>query len=288
MTNPLVSIIIPCYNGAKFIAETIQSVINQTYPNWELIIVNDGSSDNSEKLIKTLIDKEFRATLVNKTNSGVSDTRNKGISFAKGDYITFLDADDVWFKDNLEKKVTFLSSKNFDIVYSFYSTINEHSKSLTIKHEGTSNPTLKDFLYLKGNYNTKPSGLLYAKKIFTNFQGFDTNLSNNADQDILIQLVAKGFKIGLIEEILWNYRIHENNMSNNVSILEKDTLYLFKKCSSMKLFKNFWFERKCYAVMYYMLAGSWWKDGNNKKKGFYYMYKAIMANPLSIKLFFKK
>ena len=94
-------------------------MINQTYSNWELIIVDDGSNDNSKNIIKEYIDKDSRISSIKKNNSGVSDTRNIGLKNAKGDYIVFLDADDIWHNDNLEKKITFLASSNFDTVYSY-------------------------------------------------------------------------------------------------------------------------------------------------------------------------
>lgn len=284
--NNLVSIIIPCFNAEKYIEETIQSVINQTYKNWELLLINDGSTDNSIELVKDINDD--RITIINKNNSGVSDTRNFGLLLAKGDFIAFLDADDVWHNQFLEKQINLLLSSEFDLSYTCCQITDEKSIPSGKVLGGESNPTLDDFLSQRVNYNTNPSGILFKKETLKNFTGFDLNLSNNADQDILIQLVSKGYKIGLVDEVLWDYRMHNSNMSKNISVLEKDSLYLFKKCSSMGLFKSFWFERKCYSKMYYMLAGSWWKDGHNKKKGLYYIFKAITSHPYSLKLFLKK
>lgn len=284
--NSLVSIIIPCYNAEKYISDTIQSVINQTYTNWELIIVNDGSTDKSKQIIEQLSQNEPRIKYYEKLNSGVSNTRNKGLEIANGDFITFLDADDVWEDTFLSKTTRLLS--NFDIVYARCCLINEHSKSINIYLGGESNPSLDDFLEQRNNYNTNPSGIIYQKYVFDNFEGFDKNLSNNADQDILIQLLAKGFSIGYEDEVLWKYRMHDNNMSKSVTTLEKDTLYLFKKCSSMKLFKSFAFKQKCYSKMYLMLGGSWWKNGENKLRGVYFIILSILNYPPQLITLIKK
>ena len=275
----LVSIIIPCYNAEKYIAETIQSVINQTYKNWELIVVNDGSTDNSPDIIKEFVANDNRITFIDKPNSGVSDSRNKGLAKAKGAYIAFLDADDVWNFQYLEKQIENLQANHYTISYTACQLINQKGEKLQQYIRGENTPQLNDFLLQKANYNTNPSGIVYEKKCFENVSGFDINLSNNADQDILIQMLAKGNIIGYIDEFLWDYRMHDNNMSKNIVVLEKDTLYLFHKCANQKLFTNFWLERKCFSIMYLMLAGSWWKNGNNKLRGIYFICLSIVNYP---------
>lgn len=277
--SSLVSIIIPCYNAEKYIAETIQSVINQTYKNWELMVVNDGSTDNSPDIIKEFVANDNRIAFIDKPNSGVSDSRNKGLAKAKGAYIAFLDADDVWNFQYLEKQIENLQANLYTISYTACQLINQKGEKLQQYIRGENTPQLNDFLLQKANYNTNPSGIVYEKKCFENVSGFDINLSNNADQDILIQMLAKGNIIGYIDEFLWDYRMHDNNMSKNIVVLEKDTLYLFNKCANQKLFTNFWFKQKCFSIMYLMLAGSWWKNGNNKLKGIYYIMLSIINYP---------
>lgn len=283
-----VSIIIPCYNAEKYIAETIQSVMNQTYTNWEMIIINDGSTDNSVTILNQFLKEDNRIQLINKSNSGVSDTRNKGLEIAQGDFVTFLDADDVWYITNLEKKVNFLVSIGYDVVYSYCQLIDEYAEPIDSILKGENNLKIADFLSLKANYNTAPSGVLFRKEVLQKIGGFDVNLSNNADQDILIQSLANGFKIGVIPEVLWNYRVHATNMSKNVDLLEKDSIYLFKKCEKQQLFHSYWFKQQCFSNLYLILAGSWWKNGNNKLRGLYFLFLAVVSYPASIILIFKK
>lgn len=283
-----VSIIIPCYNSEKYIAETIQSVMNQTYTNWEMIIINDGSTDNSVTILNQFLKEDNRIQLINKSNSGVSDTRNKGLEIAQGDFVTFLDADDVWYITNLEKKVNFLVSTGYDVVYSYCQLIDEYAEPIDSILKGENNLKIADFLSLKANYNTAPSGVLFRKEVLQKIGGFDVNLSNNADQDILIQSLANGFKIGVVSEVLWNYRIHAENMSKNVGLLEKDSIYLFKKCEKQQLFHSYWFKQQCFSNLYLILAGSWWKNGNNKFRGLYFLFLAVVSYPVSIASIFKK
>ena len=130
MEKGLVSIITPCYNGSKFIRETIDSVIAQTYPNWEMIIVDDGSKDNSADIVREYMQKEPRIKLIQQPNGGSASARNNGIRNAVGQYIALLDADDLWLPQFLEKQITLLKEKNAICVCSSYSRIDEESKEI--------------------------------------------------------------------------------------------------------------------------------------------------------------
>lgn len=126
--NPLVSIVIPVYNAEQFLPETIESVLKQTYENWELILVNDCSSDNSKGAAKKYL-KDKRIHWIDMTkNSGAAMSRNKGIDSAKGRFIAFLDADDLWVKNKLEKQVRFMLEKDCEFSYTGYEFASEDGK----------------------------------------------------------------------------------------------------------------------------------------------------------------
>ncbi len=129
MSNPLVSVIIPVYNAENFIEQTIQSVLNQTIQDFEIIVSNDGSKDNSGAVIQALQKKDNRIIYISKSNSGVSDTRNMGVENAKGKYLAFLDADDIWKQDNLEKRLAVVKATNKIWIFSDHESIDE-SKNL--------------------------------------------------------------------------------------------------------------------------------------------------------------
>lgn len=125
MEEKLVSIIMPSYNTGKFIKKTINSVIAQTYSNWELIIVDDCSTDNTDEIVKSINDNRI-IYLKNETNSGAAISRNKALKEAKGRWIAFLDSDDLWKKDKLEKQINFMKKNNYYFSYTNYIEIDEN------------------------------------------------------------------------------------------------------------------------------------------------------------------
>lgn len=126
--NDLVSIIMPSYNTANFISDTIRSVIEQTYEIWELIIVDDCSTDNSELVITSFSDSRIRY-LKNEKNSGAAVSRNRALRVAKGKWIAFLDSDDLWMPEKLEKQIIFMEENEYHFSYTNYAEIDEQSQS---------------------------------------------------------------------------------------------------------------------------------------------------------------
>ena len=117
--NDLVSIIMPSYNMAPYIRETIQSVLNQSYQNWELIIVDDCSTDNTDEVVASIKDERIRY-LKNKINSGAAVSRNRALREAKGRWIAFLDADDLWVPEKLDEQIKFMVENSYDFTYTDY------------------------------------------------------------------------------------------------------------------------------------------------------------------------
>lgn len=281
--TPLVSIIIPCYNAEKYISDTIQSVINQTYSNWELIIVNDGSTDNSLQTIERFVSRDTRITLYNKKNTGVSDTRNCGIELCTGEYVAFLDADDVWLEKNLETKInTLLINSDYDYAFSNMYNADPKLNILCVAPKGTDIHILEKFLYWQGNTEVIPgpcSNLIIKKRCFNdNIIRFETRLSNLADQFFCILLSSKYRGIYLDTPLL-KYRILPNSMSRSLALLENDYKIMILLLKNITVFKSFRFKQKCFSNMYLILAGSWWKDGKNKTKGMIYLIKSFFTYP---------
>ena len=125
----IVSIVTPTWNCAVFISETIRSIQTQTYQNWELIISDDCSTDNTKKVIEPYLQKDSRIKYIcNDKNSGAAITRNNALKVAKGKWIAFLDSDDLWMPDKLEKQLKFMVEHNYHFSYTSYSEINEQSE----------------------------------------------------------------------------------------------------------------------------------------------------------------
>lgn len=131
MTNPIVSIITPAYNAENFICETIQSILQQTYKDWELLIVDDCSTDNTHILAKDYAEQDARIRVLRpKKNGGVAAARNFGLEHAKGDYIAFLDSDDLWKPEKLEKQLAFMKDKDCVLSYTDFQKFNSDDGSL--------------------------------------------------------------------------------------------------------------------------------------------------------------
>ena len=133
--NDLVSIISPSYNCEKFIAKTIDSVLAQTYENWELIIVDDCSTDNTDAVVAKYNDKRIKY-LKNDKNSGAAVSRNRALREAKGRWIAFLDSDDLWLPEKLEKQIHFMESNGYHFSYTNYEEIDEDGNKLGVKVTG--------------------------------------------------------------------------------------------------------------------------------------------------------
>lgn len=132
----LVSIVMPSYNTAKYISESIQSVLNQTYPYWELIIVDDCSNDNTDEVVKEYLADSRIRYLKNEKNSGAAISRNYALREAKGKWIAFLDSDDLWLPEKLKKQIEFMVNGGYYFSYTNYEEIDESSKSMGVAVTG--------------------------------------------------------------------------------------------------------------------------------------------------------
>lgn len=222
--NDLVSIIMPSWNTGKFIAESIQSVINQTYKNWELIIVDDCSTDNTDEIVNNYTDKRI-IYIKNSKNMGAALTRNKALQNASGTWIAFLDSDDLWTNDKLEKQIKFMKSNGYVFSYHNYEKIDECSKRLNVIVTG---PKIinKRAMYQYGYpgcltfmYNAAYFGLIEIEDI-----------KKNNDYAILIKL-CKHASCYLLDENLAKYRIRKKSISHDKLYLKLKSHYdLFHIC----------------------------------------------------------
>lgn len=286
--NAVVSIIIPAYNAEKYISDTIDSVLKQTYTSWELIIVNDGSKDKTEEIIRTFLTNP-NIRYFSQSNSGVSVARNIGIAQSKGNYIAFLDSDDIWLPDNLEKKMNLLEhNPDIDWVFSDILEADENMQNRKSSPVGRDDNILDNLLLWEGEVVPGPcSNLVLKRKCLETGILFDPVLSTAADQDFCISLATK-FRGKRIPEALWVYRVIKNSMSRNIHKMETDHVFVYKKSEKNHLFKSFWFKQRCFSNLYLILAGSWWRNGNGKWRGILFMIRSVWAFPLNIIKLLKK
>ena len=277
----IVSVIIPCYNAEDYIEETVQSAIDQSYSNVEIIVVNDGSTDDSLKLIKALEKKHPQIIVISQVNKGVSSARNKGLERAQGEFICFLDSDDVWLNNWVEKMVNFLiEEKNIGLVHSDVEIIDGMSKRTGSYNRSKGGYLLESLLkWDSSNFHT-PSNKMVRREVIDRVGGFEEELSTAADQEFLFR-VAHQYEIGRLPEVLCLYRIHANNMHNNIGKMETDHLLAYKKTEENGLFKSWKFKSMCFSNMYMILGLSWWKYGN-KLRGLYFITKSTFIYPPNI------
>lgn len=215
-----VSIIIPVYNCEKYIKRCIQSCLNQTYSEIEIIIVNDGSTDKSEKVIKSFNDARIKYFL--KNNTGVSDSRNYGIKKSNGFYIMFVDADDWLEQHAVEIMVDNIEKKEFDAIRGNYRiAIEKNNGKITYKKNRKkfkkNHIELSDVL--SGKLNCYVWLLIIKKELIGEKILFDTSLAMMEDNDFYIQLILNNLKIGVTNQVIYNYYFNKNSASTSINNL---------------------------------------------------------------------
>jgi glycosyltransferase involved in cell wall biosynthesis len=278
----LVSIVIPVYNGERYLSYTLDSVLAQTHKNIEIIVIDDGSTDDTKDILESYSAKYPVIRTVHKTNSGVSVARNSGWEIAKGQFISFLDADDIWTPENLDLKLDFLiNHPNAFGVTSQCEIMDEKNIRKGEIKKGDPNVNLEDILIWKGNYITIPSGILFKWETMKLLNGFNPDLSNNADQEILMRALKTQGSFHTLQQTTWYYRRHSDNMSSNLNLMEKDTVLTYRLAKQNKLFKSWWFERKCLSRMSLILSFSWWKNGRDMKRALKWMLISFYYSPVA-------
>lgn len=209
----LISIITPTYNRELFLSQMIESVLAQTHREWELIIVDDGSTDNSKELVQQYIDKDPRINYLQQENQGQSIARNKGLAVANGEFICFLDSDNYWPQDKLEKSVqAFKDYPDADIVYGDCVTIDEQGTELHRNNMKRHSGRIAHLL-LKDNFVSMNTAMT-KKTCFNEMGGMSGTRRVADDYDLWLKFSAR-FKFQYIPEYMVFYRVMKNQISTN-------------------------------------------------------------------------
>lgn len=205
MQNHKVSVIVPCYNQAQYLEESLASIYTQTHTNWECIIVNDGSPDNTEAIARKWVAKDARFIYVSKENGGVSSARNLGIEKAIGEYILTLDADDKFEATFIEKALeVMLHNPEIGIVSSWGIFFTKDKNQQVYKSNAKST---SDLLFCNG---LNMGFSLFRKDSWQQAGKYDTNFKNGyEDWEFLLRVSSLGWKVHVIEEVLFFYRQHQ-------------------------------------------------------------------------------
>lgn len=225
--NELVSIVTPSYNTSKYISETIESVLAQTYTNWEMIIVDDCSTDNTDDVIKPYLSDTRIKYFKNPKNSGAAVSRNYALSEAKGKWIAFLDSDDIWVSDKLEKQIAFMKENKYHFSYTNYEEMNEQSVPLGVSVTGPKKITKY------GMYNYCWMGCLtvmYDAEYVGLIQIAD--IKKNNDYAMWLK-VCKKTTCYLLNETMGKYRKRTGSISNHsYQALIKWHYRLYRQCDN--------------------------------------------------------
>ncbi|MFD2727408.1 glycosyltransferase family 2 protein [Hyunsoonleella rubra] len=276
--NSLVSIIVPCYNHAHLLGETLESVLNQEYINWECIIVNDGSPDNTEEIAKEWCKKDTRFKYISQKNGGLSNARNTGVKRSKGEYILPLDADDLLHKDFLKKTVPVLQTKDEVGVVTCNSKHFTGDTTNVINEWRPKGNTYKYLLYLNQIVATS----LFRKTCWEQVGGYDENMKNGfEDWEFWLSLTKNGWKYQVLDEFLFYYRRAKQSMVTDTINYHFEDIkaYIFKKHSDLYIedFEN------CMTVLFHDLKA--YRTSNVKlKTSLEYKIGKLLTKPFSFLL----
>lgn len=222
MNNSLVSVIIPCFNAQKTIRHTIESVLNQTHQDLELLIVNDGSTDSSLDLIQGYTESDHRVSVISIPNQGVSVARNTGIQHAKGEFIAFLDADDLWHSEKLEKQVDYMNNNlNVGVCFSKVEFLSQEGVSLN-QFSKVPDDGLQAAGLLTENLTCTTSNVFCRKQVITTVGLFNTTMSFAEDQEWLLRVtLLSSWKIMGLQSVHVGYRTNQGSLSSQLDRMEQ-------------------------------------------------------------------
>lgn len=283
---PLVSVVIPAYNCEEYIKKTLKSIISQTYTEIEIIVVNDGSTDKTSKIVKDMCKDYNIIKLVTQNNSGQATARNKGISLAKGEFIAFCDSDDEWAPNKLEMQIPLFNDSDVGLVYSDIHVLDDET-NMEIDFKRPTSMQLRRGMVLK--YLLKDnfvahSSIIIRKSCFVKSGIFNENVKRSDDWDMLLRIAAN-FKFDYAEEKLIWYRTNRSGqISNNVikRLDSKDQIFknflnsynhLVSKSDVKLFFKE---QHKSYSFFY---------RSKHPVKALFHSLKAISFSPTEIRLY---
>ncbi|MDA1476574.1 teichuronic acid biosynthesis protein TuaG [Bacillus changyiensis] len=234
--KPLISVITPAYNAENFIEKTIESLLNQTFLDWEMIIANDHSTDRTRDIIQSYEQKDNRIRLIDlKENGGAAVARNAALKQAKGRYLAFLDSDDVWKKEKLEKQLAFMRDHQYAFTFTAYELISQNGEPLQKTIQAPESLTYDDVLKntiigcLTVMIDTEQTGPIEMP-----------NIRTRQDLATWLSILKRGFKAYGLNKPLAEYRIVNNSISRNKWKAAQKTWYVYREIERLHLVKATW------------------------------------------------
>ena len=282
--SPRVSVVVTCYNYGNFIDTCLNSILNQTFTDHEIIIVNDGSTDDSEEKILPYAQKHENITYIKQKNAGQARAKNVGIRNSSGEYVAFLDADDIWEEEKLERQLPIFEDKAVGVAYSKAKYINEQGKLMDFELTGRYLQPRKGWVtdYLIYDNFVPFSSAIVRRECLDDFRGFDESYAMGIDWDLWLRISTK-FKFDYVDERLLNYRIgHGTQMSK-----EKEKRHFYSEQILNNFLKKYKINKKLYKrvnTYTYENRGYYYATSNTMLSIKYYI-KAMKTNPFSYNVY---
>jgi glycosyltransferase involved in cell wall biosynthesis len=277
--KPRLSVVIPNYNCARFLPETLESVFAQTCGDLEIIVVDDGSTDGSQALLGRFAD---RVRVIHQENQGVSAARNRGIRESRGEFVAFLDADDLWHPEKLAKQLQLFTNPAVGLVHCAVEYVDEQNRPLGTNFTGRRGRVLKSIALLQGTVVLAGgSTAVVRREAFEKVGSFDREMSTAADWDMW-RRIACAYEIDVVREPLMRYRLRHGSMHRNIDVFAHDILHgfdsLFADPAAAEVHH---LKRRAYGALYLMLSGSYLHAGR-WRQSLSYAARALLTWPLTL------
>lgn len=240
--EPKVSIVTPLYNSSACIQSTIESVLGQVYENWEMVLINDGSTDDTAEKVKPyLVDPRIR--YLSQDNQGIAAARNAGIAAAAGEWVCLLDHDDRWLPNKLTGQIAFATERDLEIVATDAVVIKEGERTLySLNFSDETRRALAQNLkagkldmfavLIRGNFLCS-SSVAIKRRLFDQFGLLDAEAAPADDYEMWLRCAAAGTRIGYLDQPLIEYHMHEGNFSRDTLMMMTKEIYALRKCRQL-------------------------------------------------------
>jgi len=278
--NPLVSIIIPMFNAQEWIVGLLQSILNQTYQKIEVILVNDGSTDESLALVNKFSKdySEIIIKVINQGNTGVSEARNEGVRNSNGELLAFVDSDDIWIREKIERQVSAMTKSDIAATACSYAIFRDSDlEILDVVHPDWSTHGVRNWLLFRSYGGLLSSTLMLRREIFYQTGPFRIDLSLSADIDFAWRLLSTT-QVILIREPLVGYRLRPNQMHKLPDLLISESKRLLKTVSllqSNRFARIFLANLNLRLFLYRAQDRDFWN-------GLHFLLNAFRFNPLEV------
>jgi glycosyltransferase involved in cell wall biosynthesis len=274
---PLVSVIIPTYNSADFLPQAIDSVLQQTYENIEIIVIDDGSMDHTEAVLKPYTE---RIRYFKKPNGGPSAARNMGIAEARGEFIAFQDADDLWLPEKLQLQIEhFREHGQLGVVFTGSRRFNESGLLDSNVRKGFTVPTGMIFNSILTEHFIAMPSVMVRRSCLADVGLFEESLIGNEDFNLYLRLARK-YPFGFVNQILVHIRVHKNNLSDNLEQMCEDEIKNLDKID--RLFPDARIPKRRLAARIYTRFGKYYFSQQRFHQARDCFQKAFRLSPLTV------